>query len=139
MDEAAHFFVRNDQEKRTIHVLMKGTFDAEVMRAFSDEYLRATDEYRGKAHLVFADMRGMKPASPEAAAVLGSAIGQARKRGVRCCAHLSDSTIQRLQARRVARENSPGDDVTVDVVSEAEATKVLAEKRELLVRLPPAK
>ena len=99
------------------------------MRDFSREYREATDLYAGKKHLVLADMRGLRSSVPEAAAVFGEAIGYARKRGVVCCAHLSDSTIARLQAARLAREFSPGDDVTIDAVSLEEAEKVLAEER----------
>jgi len=131
---SASFTVRNNAAERTIYVRMTGAFDETAMQAFATDYKRATDEYRGGAHLVLADMRGMKPTSPDAATVLGEAIGYARGRGVACCAHLSDSTIQRLQARRVARSSSPGDDVTIDVASEDEAKRVLAEQREDLVR-----
>jgi hypothetical protein len=130
----ASFEVKNDAPLRTIFVRMTGLFDAEAMESFAREYLAATDQYRGESHLVLADMRGMRPAGADVAASLGNAIGTARKRGVFCCAHISDSTVQRLQARRVARENTDGDDVTVDVVSEAEAHRVLAEKRAALMK-----
>ena len=114
---------------RTVYVRMQGIFDVPDMERFAAEYRRVTDERDGADHIVLADMRGMKPASPDAAKVFGEAIGYARARGVVRCAHLSDSTVQRLQARRVAREHSPGDDVTVDVVSESEAAKVCDEAR----------
>lgn len=129
--QKASYSVTNHRAQRTIRVRLSGMVDETAMRAAMDEYKRLTDEYRGADHLVFADLRGMI-ASQDAAAVLGEAIGYARKRGVYRCAHLSDVTITRLQTRRVARENSPGDDVTIDVVSEAEAEKVLSELRSRL-------
>ncbi len=99
------------------------------MKEWADAYIAATDAYAGGPHLVLADMRGLKPAGPESAEIMGNAIAYARTRGVACCAHLSDSTIQRLQTARLAREASPHDDVTTDVVSPEEAERVLEEAR----------
>ncbi|HEX7118640.1 MAG TPA: hypothetical protein VF212_07630 [Longimicrobiales bacterium] len=99
------------------------------MQEWADAYIAATDSYGGGSHVVLADMRGLKPAGAEAAEIMGKAIGYARSRGVVCCAHISDSTIARLQAARIAREASPNDDVTTDVVSIDEAELVLAEAR----------
>lgn len=99
------------------------------MQEWAEVYLAATRSYGGGNHLVLADMRGLKPADPAAAEVMGSAIGYARAHGVACCAHISDSTVARLQARRLAREASPEDDVTIDVVSLEEAEQVLEEAR----------
>ncbi len=99
------------------------------MKEWAEAYKAATDSYGGGKHLVLADMRGLKPATPEVAEIMGEAIGYARSRGVACCAHLSDSSIQRLQTARLAREASPHDDVTTDVVSPEEAERVLEEAR----------
>ena len=81
----------------------------------------------GAKHMVIADMRGMKPLHPPVAKLLGEAIGYGRRNGAVLCAHVSDHTVQRLQAARVARENSPTDDITVDVSSVAEAERVVSE------------
>ena len=126
----ASFTVRNVPADRTIHIRMSGRFDISTMRAFCDQYKAVTDTYAKGAHYVIADMRGMVPAQPEVGLMLGSAIGYARARGVRLCAHLSDDTVQRLQAARLARQSTPGDDVTVDVASLEEAARVIAEHRE---------
>lgn len=126
------FTIRNASSKRTIYLKMSGTFTAEQMRNFVSEYNVATDTYKGRKHLVMADMRGMKPNFPEVAEIFGGAILYGRKNGAVRCAHLSDDTIIRLQAARVARKNSPGDDITVDVVSEDEAERVLDEARQKL-------
>jgi hypothetical protein len=127
--ESAHYSVRNEPAERTIYIRMEGIFEESQMRELAKLYLDATETYQGQPHLVLADMRGMHIASLEVAKVLGDAIGSARKLGVACCAHLSSSTVQKLQAARVARENSPDDDVTVNVVSPEEAHKVLEEAR----------
>jgi hypothetical protein len=82
--------------------------------------------------MVVADMRGMKPLHPPVAKLLGEAIGYGRKNGAVLCVHISDHTVQRLQASRVARENSPTDDITVDVSSLEEAERVLDEARSRL-------
>lgn len=102
------------------------------MREWAQNYKDATDSYEGGDHLVLADMRGMKPTNEKAAEIMGEAIAYARARGVAACAHLSDSTISRLQTRRLAREAVEDDDVTVDVVSIDEAHKVLDEARDRL-------
>lgn len=130
------YSVRNDPAKRTIYIRMAGFLEEPQLRKLVELYREATASYRGQAHLVLADMRGMQIASMEMARLFGDAIGEARKLGVACCAHLSTSTVQKLQAARLAREHSPGDDVTVNVVSLEEAEKVLEEAR---LRLPPLK
>jgi hypothetical protein len=88
--------------------------------------------------MVIADMRGMKPMDPTVANMLGAEIHYARRHGVVLCAHVSDHTVQRLQARNIARQNSPSDDVTVDVASAEEAMKVLDEARSRLDDEPSA-
>jgi len=125
----ASFNVRNVPADRTIYVRMTGKFDIGTMRSFCDEYRAATDSYAGAAHYVLADMRGMQATQPEVGLMLGSAIGYARTRGVRCCAHLSDDPVQRLQAARLARQSTPGDDVTVEVSSLEDAERVIREHR----------
>ena len=88
----------------------------------------STDAFHGEPHVVFADMRGMVAISPEGAAILGELIRYGRTHGTVCCVHLSDSSIARLQASRLAREASPMDDGTVNVVSLEEAERVIEEK-----------
>jgi hypothetical protein len=123
------FEVRNQLRRRTIVTRMSGHFGESDMRAWAEEYKRATDAYGGKPHLVLADMRGMLTCAPDVAAMMMEAIGYARRRGVVCCAHISDMTVTRLQAARIARQASDGDDVTIDCVSPEEADEVLREKR----------
>jgi hypothetical protein len=81
-------------------------------------------------HIVLADMRGLRTLKKEVAECMGEAIGYARTRGVIRCTHLSDETVQRLQAHRIARESSAGNDVTVDVQSLEEAHAVCQEALE---------
>ncbi|MDY7225621.1 hypothetical protein [Hyalangium rubrum] len=130
--EAARYTVKNEPSERTIYIRMEGFFEEEEMRKFSKVALEATDTYGGQPHLVLADMRGMQIASIEVSKLFGEYIGSARQKGVACCAHLSTSTVQKLQAARLARENSPGDDVTVNVVSIEEAHKLFGEARRRL-------
>lgn len=125
--------VKNHPLKRTIYIRMSGFMREAEMREWAEAYKAATDAYGGGKHLVLADMRGLKPSEPAVAEIMGRAIGYARARGVVCCAHISDSTIARLQAARLARDNAPGDDVTVDVISLEEAELVLEEARAELV------
>jgi hypothetical protein len=127
------FSVRNDPLRRTIYVRFTGLLRRSEVEAWAAEYRRLTDAYGGKRHVVYADMRGLAPLDQESAGILGDAIAYARRRGVRACVHLSDSTVQRLQAARIARDASPDDDVTIDVDSEAEAESTLAHLHVALV------
>lgn len=123
---SARFDFANQLGRRVLRVRMNGIFDEETMRAWVKQYRElGTQPYRGKKHMVIADMRGMRTLHPSVAALMGAEIGYARRNGVVLCAHLSDDTVQRLQAARIARQNSPFDDVTVDVDSLAEAERVI--------------
>lgn len=124
------FEFKVDLPKRTVYIRMTGHFDEPEMKGWVKAYrTEATDRFKGQKHMIIADMRGMKPTSPQVAQIMGAEIGHARKNGVVLCAHISDDTVQRLQAARIGRQNSDGDDVTVDVVSLSEAYLVCAEAR----------
>jgi len=124
--------IDNDIPSRTIRVRMASPItDTELIDAVP-LMKRASDAYRGAEHMTLADMRGLNPLSPDQAALMGEAIAYQRRRGVVLCAHLSDSSIMRLQAKRLGREASPHDTTTIDVVSLDEAEKVLAERRAAL-------
>lgn len=120
------FEIRNDPMRRVVYVRMTGVFDEAAMQAWTKDYrARGTAQHAGKRHMVVADMRGMRTVHPSIAALMGAEIGYARRHGVVLCAHISDNTVQKLQAARVARQNSPSDDVTVDVDSPEEAERVV--------------
>jgi hypothetical protein len=99
--------IRVEKAKNTVYCRMSGVFGEPEMVAWATEYRRATESFRGRPHLVLADMRGMRATHPDVAAILGAAIGHARQNGCVRCAHLSDDTVQRIQAARVARMASP--------------------------------
>jgi hypothetical protein len=117
-----------DRARHTITFRASGVLTVEDMKNVFEETKRATDSFRGQPHLVLADMRGLAPLSPEATGIFGEVIRYGRTHGTICCVHLSDSSIARLQANRLAREASPYDDITVNVVSMEEAAKVIDEK-----------
>lgn len=126
---SAQFSVKNEPSERTIYVRMAGFFEESEMKQFIQLYFEATASYEGKPHVVLADMRELQISSLDVSKLLGDAIGKARQQGVTCCAHLTSSTVVKMQMARLAREHSPGDDVTVNVGSLDEANKVLAEAR----------
>jgi hypothetical protein len=130
MDRKAEFEVVLDLANRTIFIRMTGLFSEADMHAWAKQYHDATDKFQGFQHMVIADMRGMKTVHPSIASIMGGEIGYAREHGVVLCAHLSDDTVQRLQARRIARQNSPSDNVTVDVGTIEEARKVVHEAKD---------
>jgi hypothetical protein len=123
------FSVRNDVRARTIHLTLNGTIRDAELRQCIDQMRAATDAYHGTEHMVLADMRGMAALPPDVSALMGETMAYQRRRGVVLCAHLSDSSIIRLQAKRLAREAQPDDKATVEVVSLEEAQRVLAEAR----------
>lgn len=116
-----------DRIRRTVLCQVTGALTLADMRQAMEESKRATDQLGGREHIVVADLRGLAPMSPEVAAGFGEIIKYGRERGTIKCVHLSDSSIARLQAARLAREASPGDDVTVNVVSMEEAERVVDE------------
>lgn len=121
--------IKNDIPGRTIRIRVASPVTDAELRDTAIELRRATDAYHGAEHMTLADMRGLLPFSPELAAVMGETITYQRRRGVVLCAHLSDSSIMRLQAKRLAREASPNDTITIDVISIDEAEKLLSEHR----------
>jgi hypothetical protein len=126
---SAHYSVRNETAERTLYLRMEGFFEESEMRDFVRLFVEASQSYKGQPHLVLADMRGLQISGLEVAKVLGDGIGKARQLGVTCCAHVTSSTVVKMQMARLAREHSQGDDVTVNVSSLEEAHKVLAEAR----------
>jgi len=123
------FEVTNDTNRRTVTVRLSGFVRPNEMKEFATRYRAETDAYGGGRHLVLADMRGLRALEPESAAIFGEVVAYGREKGCVMCAHVSDSTIARLQTARVASEATPGDDLTVDCVSLEEAKKQLDKAR----------
>ena len=135
------YSIRNVGYERTIHIRMSGRFDVGLMRAFAAEYRAATDTYGGHDHLVLADMRGLSPLLPEVGQVFAASVGYARAHGVICCAHLSDDATQKWQAARLARQDQPANDVTINFATMDEALHALDTVRQRFRRSstpPPA-
>jgi hypothetical protein len=134
------YSIRNVAYERTLFIRMTGRFDVGLMRAFAAEYRQATDSYEGSDHLVLADMRGLAPLLPEVGHVFASAVGYARAHGVVCCAHLSDDATQKWQAARLARQDKPANDVTMNFATMDEALSALDTIRKQFRRstAPPA-
>jgi len=101
----------------------------EMQRLIADANKQIVDAYRGRKHILIADMRGTKTFTPPVAKLIGEYIMQHRAAGCALCVHLSDESVQRLQMLRLARQNSPHDDVTIDVGSLDEAHRVADEMR----------
>jgi hypothetical protein len=126
---SAQYSVRNEPSERTLYLHMAGFFEESEMKDFIRLLFEASASYGGTPHLVLADMRELQISSLDVSKLLGEAIGQVRKQGVTCCAHLVSATVVKMQMGRLAREHSQGEDVTVNVTSLEEANKVLAEAR----------
>jgi hypothetical protein len=127
-------YVSLDRVRRVVAVRVSGTIKIEELERVAREARWVTDQLAGGEHIVLADMRGMAPMSADAARILGELIRYGRERGTACCVHLSDSSIARLQAARLAREASPQDNITINVVSVDEAERVIEEKQKTLKR-----
>jgi hypothetical protein len=120
--------VNVDRHRRTITFRASGTLTLDDVKRTLDEARWATDLFKGGEHIVLADLRGMAVLSPEVATVFGEVIQYGRMNGTAWCVHLSDSSVGRLQAARLARDVSPQDKTTINVVSLDEAEKVIEEK-----------
>jgi hypothetical protein len=122
------FEVTINRNRKTITFRASGLLSDDDMQQVLEEAKWATDGFKGKPHIVLADMRGMKLMSDKSAAAFGEIIRYGREHGTVLCVHLSDSSIARLQANRLARESSPQDDCTINVISREEADKVIHER-----------
>lgn len=121
--------VTNHPQLRTIRFTANGTLTDDEIDVAGRECKVATDSYKGKKHLVLADMRGLKTSSPSVAKKMGELIAYQRTHGVSLCVHLSDESVTRLQMERLSRKASPHDGAMIDVVSLEEAERVLSETR----------
>jgi hypothetical protein len=126
--------IHDDRAKRTVRITMNGFIKLDEMQAAAVRMKSLCDGYQGSPHVCLADMRGLKPSTPEVAGVMGQAIGYTRQHGVVHCAHLTDSSTVMLQAARLVREVVPGDPAITNVLSLEEAELVLDEVRR---KLPP--
>jgi hypothetical protein len=125
---AAMFKVTIDRPRPTITFRASGSLTAEELKAVYSEAKSATDTFSYGEHIVLADMRGMTARLPEASAIFGKVIKYGREHGTALCVHLSDSSVARLQTSRLAREVTPGDAVTTNVVSVQEAERMIDER-----------
>jgi len=122
--------VRSVPELHTVYLRLSGLLREEDVRAFSGRCRLITASFGGRKHFVLADLRGLVPASPEVAKLMGESIAHGRAHGVVLCAHVSDAAVARLQTMRLARAATVGDDQTVDAASVEEAERILEEARE---------
>ncbi len=120
--------VKVNLERRTLYVRASGTMDLSMAQKILVDYKKETDKLKGKKHFVVADLRGLLAMTPDVATIFGETIAYGRAKGAVRCAHLSDTSIARLQTRRLAREITPGDKITVDVLSEEEAERLIDEE-----------
>jgi hypothetical protein len=123
------FEVTINRTKRVITFRASGNLTHEDMKKVYDDAVWATDGFKGTPHMVLADIRGMGAMSQESGKIFSDIIRYGREHGTICCVHLSDTSISKLQASRLAREVNPSDDCTVNVVSIDEAEKVIQEKQ----------
>ncbi len=109
---------------RIIECRMRGLFGEADRIEAATTIRHETDLAAGKRHIVVADMCGMKTVHPSIARHMGEAIGYQRTHGCVLCVHVSDDTVQRLQAAHLARQYSRNDDVTIEADSIAQARSI---------------
>jgi hypothetical protein len=127
------YHVDLDKKRRVIVFRAEGTLSTTDLKDMLKECIRVTDLFKGGQHIVFADMRGLRPLQPEAAQIFGQIIRYGREHGTVLCVHISDSSIQKLQASRLAREAASDDVTTINVVSPEEGWRVVDERYHALV------
>jgi hypothetical protein len=128
------FKVEIDRGLRLLTFRASGTITVEEMKQVTQDARYVTDAFKNGPHIVLADLRGMAVVSDEVARMMGEVMRYGREHGTVCCVHLSDSSIARLQTARLAREVTPDDKITINVVSLEEADRVVQEKQALVKR-----
>jgi hypothetical protein len=128
-EHSIRFEVSANLQRRILRIRLAGGIGAEQMQAIAAALSQATSEFRGKKFMVTVDSRGLRPLHPHLAKIFCEVIAHGRKSGCALCVHLSDYTVERLNAHHLARENSVTDDFSVDVSSESEAERVTEEAR----------
>jgi hypothetical protein len=130
------FEARNDTERQTCHVRMRGAVGPDEMREFAVYFGAISASYRGAPHLCVLDLRGLRPLEPEAAVLLSRTLARAREGGLAYLAHVSDETAARLAALGVGGEESPDNAHTLDCASVEVAERALQGLRAALLTPP---
>src|SRR3546814_8672087 len=96
-----------DIDHALIRVALSGFWDTAVAKRYVGELSTAVAcvvDHHGSFNL-FVEMTEVLPFSQDVATILGDAIAELRKRGLRKVAHISPSTLAQIQIRRISQRH----------------------------------
>ncbi len=99
------FEIKVDHEERIVEFALGGVVHMAEMSAFVNELQAATLSLGGRDIRIKADLRALRPASPEVADMIREVQAFGLRSGVRRVAEIVESDIVALQLNRVARES----------------------------------
>jgi hypothetical protein len=99
------FEVKVDKKHSIVEFVLEGIVRMEEMRAFVQRLENATLTLRGHDIKIKADVRALRPASPEVADMIRAVQEFGIRSGVKRVAEIVESDIIALQLNRVAHES----------------------------------
>ncbi|MCC6558650.1 MAG: glycosyltransferase [Polyangiaceae bacterium] len=100
--------IKVDRIQAMLVIVAAGRVDADELERSRDELAALLASLQGRAIVIKADVRGIKPLSPQAAELIRRGHDRAFELGVRRVAHVVGSEVIALQMARIAREGQGG-------------------------------
>jgi hypothetical protein len=99
------YAIKIDQAHAIVEFVLEGIVRMDEMQQFVRSLQQATLGLRGKEIKIKADLRALRPASPEVAEMIRNVQEFGIKSGVKRVAEIVESDVIALQLNRVARES----------------------------------
>jgi len=119
-------YVKYDEEKNRIYLVLKGSHDVMEAKRMRDEYAKAIEKARS-GFTVLADLKNYTPGSEDVQKIHASAVHLAEEAGVSKVARVTGQTpLGEMQISRIAKKEASYPSKSFITVEEAE--KFLDEK-----------
>jgi hypothetical protein len=99
------FEIKVDQTHAIVEFMLVGMVGVDEMRYFVRELQEATLDLNGREIKIMADLRALRPASPDVANMIRTVQEFGIRSGVKRVAEVVESDVVALQLNRVARES----------------------------------
>jgi hypothetical protein len=99
------FEIKVDQKHSIIEFVLEGMVRMDEMQVFVQRLQQVTVELQGREIKIKADVRALRPASPEVADMIRSVQEFGIRTGVKRVAEIVESDVIALQLNRVAHES----------------------------------
>src|SRR5262249_38197179 len=94
-----------EAENNLIVMRAWGFWDAPLAERFGAEMMRAFASFNGRPWDILSDQRDYMPQIEEVQATIGKLMAAAPSMGMRRAANIASRTLDKMQIRRIAREN----------------------------------